>query len=143
MKLFFSAFIVLFVVCSGSAMVLEGVVIQVIDGDTLWVSLQKGEKVKIRMARIDAPESRQEYGKASTEYLIRRVKGKTVKVKWEKKDKYGRIIGIVFFNGDDINLEMVATGNAWHYSRYDKTLTYAAAEQAARTAKLGLWVAST
>ena len=44
-------------------------------------------------------------------------------------------------DGRDINLHMVETGNAWHYSYYDKTPAYAAAEVAAREAKKGLWAA--
>ena len=39
----------------------------------------------------------------------------------------------------DVNLRMVKDGLAWHYKRYDSTKSYADAEAAARTAKLGLW----
>ena len=91
------------------------------------------------MDRIDAPESQQEYGKEATEYLKRRIYGKTVKVEWERRDKYGRTLGVVFLEGNDINLEMVATGNAWHYSYHDKTPAYAAAEKDARANGRGLW----
>ena len=120
---------------------LEGVVTRVSDGDTIWVTTKDGPREKVRMDRIDAPESNQEYGKEATDYLARRVKGKTVSVEWQKRDQYGRILGIVRLDGADINLEMVATGNAWHYSHFDKTEAYAEAEESARAARLGLWAA--
>ena len=121
------------------AATLEGKVTRVSDGDTIWVTPKGGRREKIRMDRIDAPESQQEYGKEATEYLNRRIYGKTVKVEWERRDKYGRILGVVFLEGNDINLEMVATGNAWHYAYHDKTPAYAAAEKDARANGRGLW----
>ena len=48
-------------------------------------------------------------------------------------------MGIVYLDGTDINLEMVATGNAWHYAHFDQTPEYAEAEKSARAARLGLW----
>ena len=35
--------------------------------------------------------------------------------------------------------DVVKGGHAWHYSHYDKTPEYTAAEIAVRAAKLGLW----
>ena len=51
-------------------------------------------RVKVRMDRIDAPESQQEYGKEATEYLKRRIFGKTVKVEWEKRDRRGNFVAV-------------------------------------------------
>lgn len=120
---------------------LEGKVTRVSDGDTIWVkgSGEQGKGVKVRLDRIDAPESKQDYGFEAKEYLNGRIGGKTVKVEWEKKDQFGRILGIVYFEDTDINLEMVATGNAWHYAHFDQTPEYAEAEKSARAARIGLW----
>jgi len=49
------------------------------------------------------------------------------------------VLGIVYLAKEDINLKMVAEGMAWHYSYFDKTPEYAAAEAAARQGKKGLW----
>ena len=124
-----------------SGKTLEGEVARVSDGDTIWVkgSGEQGKGVKVRLDRIDAPESKQDYGFEAKEYLNGRIGGKTVKVEWEKRDQYGRILGIVYFEDTDINLEMVATGNAWHYAHFDQTPEYAEAEKSARAARLGLW----
>ena len=110
-------------------------------GDTLWVTDAMGVRAKVRLDRIDAPESDQPWGRESTAYLKGLVDGKSVKVEWRKHDQYGRCLGIIWFEGRDTNLHMVETGNAWHYSYYDKTPAYAAAEVAAREAKKGLWAA--
>ena len=118
-----------------------GRVTRVSDGDALWVTDAKGVRAKVRLDRIDAPESDRPWGREATAYLKGLVDGKSVKVEWKKRDQYGRYLGIIWFEDRDINLHMVETGNAWHYSYYDKTPAYAAAEVAAREAKKGLWAA--
>lgn len=121
---------------------IHGIVTRVSDGDTVWVTDAAG-KHKIRLAKIDAPESDQPYGKESTKFLSRLVYGKVVEVEWMGRDRYGRILGIVYLKRDavkvDVNLEMVKTGNAWHYSYHDNMAAYVEAENDARTAKRGLW----
>ena len=132
--------------------VIIGRCIRVSDGDTIHVVTDGNVKYKVRLDRIDAPESDQPYGKESTAYLSSLIRGKTIRVEWQKKDQYGRILGLVYLPSieqsnnpnnrtirQDINLTMVATGNAWHYSHFDKTAEYAAAESAAKEKKLGLW----
>lgn len=142
----------LFAICVSAlldAATMEGRVSKVSDGDTVWVNveLENGVRVgerreKVRLAKIDAPEKKQPYGKESAEYLSNRVFGKVVQIVYEKADRYGRILGTMFLGGKDVNLEMIATGNAWHYAYFDKTPSYANAERAAREARLGLWAAS-
>ena len=134
--------------------VIIGKVTKVSDGDTIHVVTDGNVKFKVRLDRIDAPEKDQPYGKESTAYLSSLIRGKTVRVEWQKKDQYGRVLGVVYLPSiehsnnpnnrtilQDINLHLVATGNAWHYSHFDKTPAYAAAEAAAKEKKLGLWAA--
>lgn len=115
-----------------------GVVSRVCDGDTIWVEDAKGLRHKIRMLDIDAPESSQEFGGESTARLKSLIGGKQVKVTYTERDKYGRILGTVWFGGEDINLRMVAEGMAWRY-HYSRNERYAAAQDAARTLRIGLW----
>ena len=115
-----------------------GKVTRVSDGDTVWVTDSAG-KHKIRLNRIDAPESDQPFGKESTAHLKSLIGGRVVRVEYAGTDQYGRILGIIFFGETDINLQMVRDGCAWHYSHFDKTPAYAAAEREARAAKRGLW----
>ena len=127
--------------------VVIGLCTKVIDGDTIHVVTGGNVRFKVRLERIDAPESDQPYGKEATDYLAKLIKGRTVRVEWVKKDRYGRILGIVYYdqpgnpnskpNRQDINLTMVSTGHAWHYSYFDQTPASAAAKEK----KLGLWAA--
>ena len=121
--------------------VIIGKCTRVSDGDTIHVVTDGNVKFKVRLDRIDAPEKDQPYGKEATAYLTSLIRGKTVRVVWVKKDQYGRVLGIVYLDKTDINLKMVETGNAWHYSYFDKTPAYIAAESAAKEKKLGLWAA--
>ena len=119
--------------------VIIGKCTRVSDGDTIHVVTDGNVKFKVRLDRIDAPEKDQPYGKESTACLTKLIKGRTVRVEWQKKDHYGRVLGIVYLDKTDINLKMVETGNAHHYSYFDKTPAYAAAEAAAKEKRLGLW----
>jgi len=94
---------------------------------------------KIRLRGIDAPEKKQPFGRAAGRYLSSLVADREVRVAYAKRDKYGRILGTVYLDGRDINLEMLKAGYAWHYKRFDSTPAYAQAESAARSAKRGLW----
>ena len=60
----------------------------------------------------------------------------------KKKDQYDRILGVIYIDNYDINLQMVKDGFAWHYKYYDNTAEYAEAEALARKAKAGLWADS-
>lgn len=132
--------LVIFVLAANFAVAatLEGEVVKVSDGDTVHV-LSDGQKSKIRLDCIDAPESLQEYGKEATKHLADLILGKTVTVVYDKNDRYGRMLGIIFMDDLEVNLEMVATGNAWHYRQFDKTIAYCDAERMAREKELGLW----
>ena len=109
------------------------------DGDTITVLDASNTRHRIRLDRIDAPERRQPFGEKSKRFLASLVFGQCVRVEYEKKDRYGRILGTVFLGDEEINLTMVQHGMAWHYSYYDKTECYAVAEREARRKKIGLW----
>lgn len=113
--------------------------VKVADGDTLTVLDAANNQHKIRLQGIDAPEKGQAFGKASGKFLSGLVAGRDVRVAWTKRDRYQRILGTVYLDDRDINLEMLKAGFAWHYKKYDSTPAYAKAEAEARTAKRGLW----
>lgn len=64
---------------------------------------------------------------------------------WYKRDRYGRIVGKVVLNGEDICLEQIRAGYAWHYKKYqdeqsaEERALYAESEAVARSEKRGLW----
>jgi endonuclease YncB( thermonuclease family) len=124
---------------------LKGNVVGVSDGDTITALDENKRDYRVRLLGIDAPEKNQAYGVRAKENLSRLVFGKAIIVRFEKKDRYGRILGIVYVNESDINLEQVKAGLAWHYKKYssdqpaDESRLYAEAEESARLNKLGLW----
>lgn len=125
---------------AGTTNVITGKVVRVADGDTIMVLDSFKTQHKIRLNRIDAPEKGQAFGQVSRKYLAGMVTNGTVKVEWEKKDKYGRVLGIVYSSdGKETNLEMLKAGLAWHYKHFDQTESYSQAEKDARTKKVGLW----
>ncbi len=89
---------------------LTGKVVKVTDGDTLYVLDANHEQHKIRLAGIDAPERKQAYGLASRKHLASIVAGQPVMIEYEKRDRYGRIVGKVLLDGIDVCLEQVKAG---------------------------------
>jgi endonuclease YncB( thermonuclease family) len=124
---------------------------RVIDGDTVVLRvLNTPSDVTIRLVGIDAPETSkakrepgQTYSQAATKHLAGLVLNKTVTVKEYGRDRYGRILGVVFLNGTDINLEMVKAGLAEVYRGVPapgfKNEPYLNAEKDARQAGKGMW----
>ena len=123
-------------------------VVKVSDGDTVHVLDLVNTRIKIRLGGIDAPEKKQAYGRKSSKNLARYIAGQSVQVEYRKKDRYGRIIGKILKAGQDINLQQVKDGFAWHYQYYQKDqspedrLLYSAAEKEARKQQKGLWAAA-
>lgn len=124
---------------------ISGKVIKITDGDTVHIILTNHEKEKIRLAGIDAPERKQAHGKKATRYLASLIAGKTVTVEYNKRDRYGRIVGKILYNGEDVNLKMVQVGYAHWYFKYrkeqsrDDQISYKVAEANARKFNLGLF----
>ena len=101
----------LFFPCVALAEVLLGTVIAVHDGDTITLRTETNKK-KIRLAGIDAPELKQPYGVESRSAVREAVLDKVVLVETSRNDKYGRAIGKVILDGQDINLKQVQSGMA-------------------------------
>jgi len=129
-----------------NAEILTGKVVGIADGDTITILDQSNNQHKIRLAGIDAPEKKQPFGNNSKKMLSDLVFGKTVNVEWDKRDRYGRLVGKVIIDGVNANLEQIKYGLAWFYRKYQNELTledrlaYLHAEEIAKENKLGLWV---
>lgn len=118
------------------------------DGDTVFVLDQSRTSRKIWLAGIDAPELGQRFGEESRTNLAQLVLGKPINVEYIKRDRYGRIIGRLINNDQDINLLQIKGGYAWYFTSQDDELTrerhaiYQSAAQRAKSQELGLWSAS-
>lgn len=119
-------------------------VLDVVDGDTINVELENKIK-KIRFSAIDAPEMKQIHGKKSKKFLYDLIHKKKIKFHKLGTDRYGRLLGIIYHNDKDVNLEMIINGHAWVYQKYLRTIPkkfrklYKNAEKEARNRNIGLW----
>lgn len=124
---------------------LQGQVVKVSDGDTVTVLDDQRQQHVIRLAGIDAPENSQPHGQKSKAFLSQAVFGRHVTVQFDKRDRYGRIVGKLVVQGEDANLQQLQAGWAWHYKQYQREQTpqeradYGEAEVKARDKHLGLW----
>jgi endonuclease YncB( thermonuclease family) len=133
----------------------DGIVTQVSDGDTVKLETTEGTKLKIRLYGIDAPEMEkinrrtgmvskpgQPYGEGAYEALKSKMLDSKVKVDIIAIDRYKRMVGVVYLDNKNINLEMVKEGWAWAYREYlgrPYASEFLNAESEARTKKLSLW----
>ena len=113
------------------------------DGDTVRVTNKAGAKVTIRLACIDAPETSQgTSGQWSTKTLKGMIQGKSITLKPQVKDRYGRTVAEIFVGATNINLQMVRRGAAFTYRQYLKQCdrdAYLNAESMAKREKQGVW----
>ena len=107
--------------------ILEGIVVKVVDGDTITVLDTNKDQHRVRIAGIDAPEKGQPFGNASRKQLGELVARKDVRVEFDKHDRYGRIVGKVLVTPPDcptcgktldVGLAQITTGMAWGYRKY-------------------------
>lgn len=140
--------------CAVFADTLTGRVVGIADGDTITVLDAVRQQHRIRVAGIDAPEKAQPFGQRSKENLSRLVLSKDVRIEWDKRDRYGRIIGKIWVQPSDCprcgltldaGLAQLSAGMAWWYRKYASEQSaedrgrYEFEEDEARARRVGLW----
>ncbi len=107
-------------------------VTKVYDGDTVTVDFDLGlgvmmMKQTIRLYGINTPELRgsdeeKAKGRAARDFLRSYILGEHVLIKTykkksgdDKKGKYGRWLGVIYFEGADMNAKLVMNGHAVTY----------------------------
>lgn len=122
---------------------LSGRVVKVMDGDSLSLLDANRRQHTVRLYGIDTPEWDQPHGDRAKKALAGWVNGRQVGVVREDTDTFGRIVGTVYMGETNVNLAMVEAGHAWWFARYAPYERHlAAAEDAARGRRLGLWSAN-
>lgn len=125
-------------------------VVHVIDGDSIKAIIN-GEEVSVRLVGIDAPElpkkkdlPGQPFCVKAKEYLANRILNKVVDIKFYGMNRNGKLLGEVFVNGININLEMIHAGLAEVYrgtsARNLDIAIYRDAERKAKGSIQGIWV---
>lgn len=120
----------LLAVASVSAQSLSGSVIAVADGDTISVTtdavplglaVKSGQTIVVRLEGIDAPEHGQSFGDASRQHLSAIVYRKQVNLNCQGPDGYERwACKVLLPSGEDICLDQIEAGMAWHYKQYQR-----------------------
>lgn len=126
-----------------TAAILLCLIVGITDGDTL--TARCGEpgsyrQERIRIAAIDAPESRQPFGQRSRQSLAQLCHQQQGRITDRGRDRYRRMLADVECQGQDAAQHQVRTGMAWVYDQYAKG--YASLyplQQEARDARRGLW----
>jgi len=115
----------------------------VVDGDTVNVVASDGSTAPVRLIGIDAPETNTCEGNVAAQALRDDlVAGTPVTLTMggdgEDKDKYGRLLRYVDYDGNDVGAWMISTGNAIArydsrdgYGRHDREDAYVTADAAA------------
>lgn len=109
--------------CETQSGCFTGIVVQVVDGDTLDIS-----GVRVRLVLVDAPERNTRQGPAATAYLRRLCPpGSPAWLQpdaWQPQDQYGRTLAAIWCGegpdrgGPPVNAEMIRSGHARLYERY-------------------------
>lgn len=117
--------------------------VRVVDGDTIII-----DNIKVRLQGIDAPELKQPCknkisnklyacGEDSKRYLITLIDYHTVKCMKEGIDRYNRVLAYCYVGEINLNKEMVSSGNAVAYRKYDPS--FIEDEARAKRNKAGIW----
>lgn len=117
----------------------KAMVIRVIDGDT-YDLFMNGKASRVRLAYIDAPEIKQQYGIEAATKVTKLLLWKLVDFDSLGKDLYGRKVGSLLLYGRRVDSLIVRNGYAWYYSAYGKAPLLDKCMQLAILEKKGLWV---
>lgn len=96
-------------------------VVAISDGDTLTARCGdpgQHHQVKVRIAAIDAPERRQDYGNRARQELAALCFQQSARIMERGRDRYGRTVADVECRGQDTASWMVRHGWAMVYTKY-------------------------
>lgn len=109
------------------------------DGDTV-TALCRHQKIRIRLAGIDAPETGQKPAGELARRALKKQLPNHFTMRYLGQDYYHRALGVLYNSArKDINLQMIADGYAFAYKGKTTPKAYYEAEHQARKKKNGLW----
>lgn len=110
---------------------------RVIDGDTIELE----NNLKVRLKGINTPEKNMPKFQEAKQFLELQTKNKETSLTYTETDRYGRILGYIFTENQNINEQILKQGLA-HLYYYEKDSNYnklKIAETYAKENKLGIW----
>lgn len=126
-------------VFAASPTMVTGFIIKVYDGDTAMLATCDGKVHKIRLAKIDAPELKQNFGKEAKLCLSNKILNQRVQVNILNQDMYKRDVGEIFKDEKSVNDQLVDEGCAWVYKAYNQDVSLESVQTKARLLRRGLW----
>lgn len=131
-----------------------GKVVHVYDGDTVAIKDDRGKRIRVQLAYIDAPDMDYDTGEIqplhneSKKFLSGMIMGKEVIIESFGIDQFDRVEGMIFLDKLNVNLNMVLKGMAEVYypvrlnpARYKKEYVekFMEVEGLAKKDKEGVW----
>jgi endonuclease YncB( thermonuclease family) len=92
---------------------LGGTVVEVVDGKTVVLEVQAGNRLTFELQYIEIPEPEQQLHQTVREHLQQMVGGKAVECV-ARGITENRTLGQIFVNGVDVSQQMLRDGAAWH-----------------------------
>ncbi|EKT3957707.1 thermonuclease family protein [Flavobacterium psychrophilum] len=136
-KMFVLMLLMVTALCNAESV--TGKVVKVKDGDTVVVLDCTKTMITVRLAGVDAPEKKQDFGTIAKQFVSEQIFGKVVTFQEVSKDRYGRTVAFIFYENKNLSEELLKVGLAWHYVKYDKSKYLQELEDIARKNKVGLW----
>lgn len=86
----------------------------VIDGDTIAI-----DRIKIRLAGIDAPELNEPWGQKAKWEMVRLCKGQIITADLDGETSYDRVVGTCYLpDGRDLGAELIKSGYALDFAHF-------------------------
>ncbi|OJJ17227.1 hypothetical protein BKI52_31460 [marine bacterium AO1-C] len=132
----------------------RGVVVQVLDGDTIIVKTKRYKKKKVRLIGVDSPERAnhifdfdEAYARHAERYVRRKLKpGTKIYLDYDKKkfDQWGRLLAYLYIqkSGHSMNELLLRKGYAvYQADKYNKRLKnkFLKLQQEAKRERRGIW----
>lgn len=118
-------------------------VVAISDGDTLTARCGTPgahDRIKVRIAAIDAPERRQAFGQKARQNLAQLCLKRQATLRPIEEDSYGRTVANVRCGSTDVASAQVSAGLAWVYTPYAEHHPHLAPlQRQARADGKGLW----
>ena len=118
-------------------------IVSVIDGDTIDVELAAGgDRIRIRLFGIDAPERKQPGGEAARVFMFAFLfQTVAIEPQGKRPDRYGRTVTTVYLpGGESLQALLLEAGLAWVWPRYCRDCEeWQNLQDAARSQGRGLW----
>ncbi|PLT29007.1 thermonuclease family protein [Peribacillus deserti] len=129
---------------------LRGMVVHIVDGDTIDVKLTNGKNERVRMTLVDTPETKhprlgvQPFGQEASEFTSKNLIARevTLEMDAEERDQYGRLLAYIWV-GDKLYNQILIDEGLARVAVYPPNTKYVdqfrEAEKKARKAKKGIW----